>query len=75
MSILVEVILRTLALEKIDLPGEIYLSTPEVNLSRVTFSLDEKVTLKKLTTRYFLHANRKQHVRKSRRSKEMVLLF
>ena len=53
MSILVEVILRTLALEKIDLPGEIYLSTPEVNLSWVSFSLGEKVTLKKITSKYY----------------------
>ena len=63
--------------------GKIYPSTPEVNLSSVSFCLGEKVTLKKITSRYlqvdrikfyavqtwFWLANRKQHARKSHRSK------
>ena len=49
----VEVTLRTFALKrKLIYLGKIYLSTPEVNLSWVSFSLGEKVTLKKITSRY-----------------------
>ena len=80
----VEVTLRTFALKrKLIYLGKIYLSTPEVNLSSVSFCLGEKVTLKKITSRYlqvdrikfyavqtwFWLANRKQHARKSHRSK------